>query len=429
MSTHWITKPTHDLPLTLSIGSDFHLGTGIILNDPINPRRAPIAAFNNITQPTPAPHSTTTPDITNTSTQFFESSSNHEEARILNIYFRTSLGFGSAGAAYDYASRQRKMSRTMYAIIEWIGNGDSIELTNPPQWNTPPNSESIADEIDRLNQFTQDYGTHYISTLNYGFRIAVRGSITSLEQQKRIAFETAFRALAVRGSLSGEQTDLLRSTTVDVRCEITAGGITPPHPLILTGFERVHSFLTSLSTGSIGITKGPVSAKITSYWHTLISFPKTRALLRPDQPPVISSPNGVPRGTIIAWHPTQSDQALLASSNNAPVTNDLNNLAMEPFPLIIPDGWALCDGTNGTPDLIERLPLGTRSSDDVGTTGGEATHDHYIDLTTTPGGGEGRHGGGGPYLSEKSHNHKVNGYTLKAPSMPPFTRVFFLMKL
>jgi len=40
----------------------------------------------------------------------------------------------------------------------------------------------------------------------------------------------------------------------------------------------------------------------------------------------------------------------------------------------VPDGWALCDGTNGTPDLRNRFVLGAGGSRAVGETGGEETH-------------------------------------------------------
>ncbi len=40
----------------------------------------------------------------------------------------------------------------------------------------------------------------------------------------------------------------------------------------------------------------------------------------------------------------------------------------------IPNGWALCNGQNGTPDLRNRFVLGAGSSYSVGATGGEKTH-------------------------------------------------------
>lgn len=40
----------------------------------------------------------------------------------------------------------------------------------------------------------------------------------------------------------------------------------------------------------------------------------------------------------------------------------------------IPDGWALCNGQNGTPDLRDKFVLGAGNSYGVGNTGGEKTH-------------------------------------------------------
>lgn len=56
---------------------------------------------------------------------------------------------------------------------------------------------------------------------------------------------------------------------------------------------------------------------------------------------------GVPAGTIVDWS---------GAADN------------------IPDGWALCDGTNGTPDLRGKFTLGAGPSYEVGATGGEETH-------------------------------------------------------
>lgn len=41
----------------------------------------------------------------------------------------------------------------------------------------------------------------------------------------------------------------------------------------------------------------------------------------------------------------------------------------------IPEGWVLCDGTNGTPNLMGRF---LRGSDSPGGTGGSTTHSHTL---------------------------------------------------
>jgi len=55
----------------------------------------------------------------------------------------------------------------------------------------------------------------------------------------------------------------------------------------------------------------------------------------------------------------------------------------------IPDGWALCDGSNGTPDLRNKFIMGASNSTPVGNTGGSNSvtlteanlpfHEHGVD--------------------------------------------------
>jgi hypothetical protein len=44
----------------------------------------------------------------------------------------------------------------------------------------------------------------------------------------------------------------------------------------------------------------------------------------------------------------------------------------------IPYGFALCDGTNGTPDLRDRFIVGAGGAYAVGATGGSASHKHNV---------------------------------------------------
>jgi microcystin-dependent protein len=56
----------------------------------------------------------------------------------------------------------------------------------------------------------------------------------------------------------------------------------------------------------------------------------------------------------------------------------------------IPDGWFICDGTNGTPDLRNRFVVGVGSSHSFNSTGGFAdsivpTHNHSVTSVNTGG--------------------------------------------
>lgn len=63
----------------------------------------------------------------------------------------------------------------------------------------------------------------------------------------------------------------------------------------------------------------------------------------------------------------------------------------------IPTGWWLCDGTNGTPNMVDRFFVGAGSTYAMGATGGSSTvtltapqispHSHSISITLSPNGG------------------------------------------
>lgn len=68
-----------------------------------------------------------------------------------------------------------------------------------------------------------------------------------------------------------------------------------------------------------------------------------------DWAPAVPGAASIPAGLIVMW------SGLLAN---------------------IPSGWALCDGTAGTPDLRDRFVRGAAAGADPGATGGTATHMH-----------------------------------------------------
>ncbi len=96
--------------------------------------------------------------------------------------------------------------------------------------------------------------------------------------------------------------------------------------------------------------------------------------------PDLDSPSSPPTGTIVIW------------------TGLLSN---------IPDRWQLCDGTNGTPNLIARFVLGAPDGINAGAIGGQdqvvlstgelpshnhslsgsTNHNHQVNITEPSGGG------------------------------------------
>ena len=91
----------------------------------------------------------------------------------------------------------------------------------------------------------------------------------------------------------------------------------------------------------------------------------------------------------------------------------------------IPEGWALCDGTSGTPDLRDKFIVGAKQDDDgaakssiMGSllqTGGSINHDH--------GGSTGAHVLTIAEMPAHSHSILVNDRTTSGPANSPYPEV------
>lgn len=103
----------------------------------------------------------------------------------------------------------------------------------------------------------------------------------------------------------------------------------------------------------------------------------------------------------------------------------------------IPSGWYLCDGNNGTPNLVNRFVVGATGSYSVDSIGGSTSssisHTHTYSGTTSTytadvptGGSSGTNKGG-------THNHTFSG-TTSTPSvtsisvLPPYYALCYIMK-
>ena len=100
----------------------------------------------------------------------------------------------------------------------------------------------------------------------------------------------------------------------------------------------------------------------------------------------------------------------------------------------IPSGWGLCDGNNGTPDLVGIFVMGAGVFPNApGGTGGAATHIH--DFT---GDGHAHDLSAGNEIIDSSpagdHSHSTStspatGTTDSVDGRPPYHRLCYIMKL
>lgn len=85
----------------------------------------------------------------------------------------------------------------------------------------------------------------------------------------------------------------------------------------------------------------------------------------------------------------------------------------------IPDGWALCNGENGTPDLRNRFIVGAGDSYSVGNTGGVESVIMYDTLRT-----------GGSIMSRfYSIPEKAGENTYTWDNRPPYYALCYIMKI
>lgn len=122
----------------------------------------------------------------------------------------------------------------------------------------------------------------------------------------------------------------------------------------------------------------------------------------------------IPTGTIIAWHPTKKDIEMQGG-----------------IKITAPEGWAVCDGKNGTPDLrgqfLRGLPSEVSAADfleNLARRAGQAEHDH----------GPHKHKLVGPGRMPVTTGETLRNETTVAPAvkvshLPPYVNVVYIMRL
>jgi hypothetical protein len=401
------------------------LGDGIDLRDPMRPlvaqRRGLAlakAASSALFKLSGLPRSS---EVIQETTVWKESLSEHEESSVLSSYFKASYMLSSAQGSYEAARQIHGSYRTVYSLLEHSGEADRLE-DGLCHWRNDevPLSEAIADRDQALQQFVMTYGSHYVSALKYGLRIAVQGKLrkdgNTTETQFSAAVKAAFGSFSADVGVRNAQKQKLESMAVDLLLEATTGGHSGAGLLVVRGFDDIAAFLDDVKNDRIEFSVAPIEMTLKPFWAVLKpSWTRTRAALDPSEASfkVPVAPYGVPKGTILAWRPTADFVRGLEPNSPEQV-------------IVPPDGWALCDGARGTPDLRGRFIRGTVQWLPVPVTGGAETHQH---TGSTLGNTDkrGAHGGAGASYNQPAEVH-THGITADR-HLPPFVDIVYIMKL
>ena len=98
--------------------------------------------------------------------------------------------------------------------------------------------------------------------------------------------------------------------------------------------------------------------------------------------------------------------------------------------VLIPTGWQLCDGTNGSPDLQNLFIVGAGDTYAPGNTGGAETHNHAFQIA----GhlhvlGYGTELAAGTLLGDTTEETILNADTGQDDHKPPYYALAYIMKL
>jgi ribosome-associated translation inhibitor RaiA len=323
------------------------------------------------------------------------------------------------------AKQEIEKNSIFYVNVEIKGAGFSISPEDI-QWIKPPIAEKVENKKERLRQFLDDHGSHYVNRVYYGQKLIIRSSYRSHEKSEANAFEAAVKAVSLfweaEGKIKAEQKKILKSSKTDISTVVIGGNI-PAEASYADGFEATINLMRKLKSGDVTIESGPIECELTSYWHTLSNYPNCRELFgQYEQPEPAEAPYGVPKGTIIAWYPREEN-----------IERDFNNGKI--LRVIAPQGWALCNGDGETQNLESRFLKGVTDFLDVGRLDGKKEHHHDFSVSGTTGRPNHlSHAKDKPDQEEfgsKIHEHSVSisGTTMNALNDPEFMTVLFIMKI
>ena len=422
INRYYLTLKTYTIDPRYLDKPGSRLGDGIDLRDPLLPKLAYCKAFKLALGATLEEYELSKSDDLIEETFYYrESLTEREESNVLSTSFKVSYGLSSLQGAYEAAKKEQESYHTIYAILEHSGEAERLQ-DESLDWKVDKVYlwDSITDPDNVLFEFVEQYGSHYISARTYGLRIAVQGKLSKDSQENTQDFSTTFKAafgsFGAEASVRNKHIKKLEKMDVKILLEATSGGHTGGL-LALQSFNEIDKFFDDVKNNKIKFYVTPIKLHLSSYRPTL---PKDWKKIRDALDPRSASfktpgaPYGVPKGTIIAWHPMPDYVEGLETKDQAEER------------IVPPSGWAICDGKLGTPDLRGRFIRGTEKWNPAPPTGGAEEHAHG-GKTKKNTAKRNAHGGAGSKYKQpaEEHTHAIDTHK----HLPPYAELVYIMKM
>ena len=191
----------------------------------------------------------------------------------------------------------------------------------------------------------------------------------------------AMATLASGGVLSAVANGTVASGELDLLGLMNAGGT------IVAGRVELINVATSAAAGSLKISMTDTADASALTAATLTRAGAFAAVASVNAPSILKNSNElIPNGMIMLWSGTVAS---------------------------IPAGWALCDGTGGTPNLVGMFIAGAGTSPTPGTNGGSTTA-----TGTAASAGAHTHSGASGTSGAHTHGDNTGAYALQVADMP-----------
>lgn len=393
-----ITKSDYEI-VANDFGIDFALGAGIDMNSD-----KPIVRNSLLkTQDVPKISNVVQNEWRQSTVEYIESSKIEEYFKALSISIKGSYSTFSARANYDRVTKEQKdYFMVIILITDKSINNYSLNIEEIKE--TPYSENSTENDEIKTWQFLQDYGSHFINKITFGYQIAFEAKVDKRQYSDEMNFSAsinaAYGAFSASGSINMTEVNKLKAKGVTISGRITSGGIKPDRPLTIGSIDDLTDLMLGLSNGSKIIKRGPYKLYLQSYWSKLTSYPNSRKLLQPEFSQTVKADYGVPTGTIIAYYP--------------PIDINVPELLKDNEFYWVPKGWAVCNGLNETPNLTDKFIMGC-SKEELASTGGSITHKHelsQVDYDTLPDGS----------------NEKNGTIIHPANHLPPYVKLIYIIR-